>query len=248
MPVASSLNGWPVLFPGDKRIKTGTIPGTTRRLTLRADVLPLFLHFAAAWNDEMPDRLKLTDARNQVDSLEVRAARAADGYSDHASGTAVDFAYRVLLADHQLHMTSQERTILARILGRYVTADGHHVLANGYLWTPGKFADEMHTELSQGWDHANGAKRNTTAADVRSVIAKLGIHPDGTTAPTIGHVEVGGKTPVTAREIAAILGISWARVIRYNGRLAVSRAKPTSIVRVPPGVPVRPIYRGAPQA
>lgn len=64
----------------------------------------------------------------------------------------------------------------------------------------------------------------------------------------VQKVYVGGRTPVTAREIAHILGISWARVIRFNGALLVSRARPGSAVRIPPGVKPRPIYRGAPTA
>ena len=177
--MATSLNGWPVLFAGDPRIKTGTIPGTTRTLTMRDACLPLFLHFCAAWNTEMPTRLKLD--HGPVDGLEVRQARASNGYSDHASGTAVDLRYDILKADHQLHMTTAETAILKRILSRYVTADGHHVLANGYVWKVGGFADEMHTELSQQWDKSNGAKRNTTAADVAEVIKRLNIGPDGKT-------------------------------------------------------------------
>jgi hypothetical protein len=171
-----SLNGWPVLDDGDPRIATGVIPGTDRKLTLARACLPLFLHFCAAWNKEMPARLKLTDHRNEVDGHEVRQARNANAYSNHASGTAVDLAYRVLWADNQRHMTDEERTILKRILSRYVTSDGHWVLGNGYAW--GK-VDEMHTELNQSWEV--GAKRDTTAADVQNVIKRLGIKPDGTT-------------------------------------------------------------------
>lgn len=172
-----SLNGWPVLYEGDARIATGTIPGTTRKITTNRAALPLFLHFCAAWNKEMPARLKLTDKRNEVDSLEVRRARNASGASNHASGTALDLCYRILLADNERHMTGEEQSILKRILARYVTKDGHHVLANGYAW--GK-VDEMHTELSQGWDV--GAKRDTTAADVAEVTKRLGIKADGTTS------------------------------------------------------------------
>ena len=73
-------------------------------------------------------------------------------------------------------MTKVETDTLKRILARYVTADGHHVLANGYAW--GK-CDEMHSELSSAWDHANGAKRNTTQKDVDEVIARLHIDNNG---------------------------------------------------------------------
>lgn len=245
MALAVSLNGWPVIFTGtDSRLKTGTIPGTKRTLTMRADVLPLFLHFCAAWNTEMPDRLKLTDPRNEVDGWEPRQSRTGAGFSDHASGTACDLAYRILLADHQLHFSPTERDTLTRILGRYTTGDGHHVLANGYMWTPGKFADEMHTELSQGWDVKNGAKRNTTAADVRNVIDRLGIRPDGTVAAPKLYAQVTGHTPVTASDCARCLGISRARFLWFNPSLALRRAQPGSQVRVPPGVTPVPVHAG----
>lgn len=217
--MATSLNGWPVLFAGDPRIKTGTIPGTTRKLTMRDACLPLFLHFCAAWNAEMPARLKLTDPKVPVDGLEVRNSRVSANYSDHASGTACDLAYNVLKADHQLHMTTAETAILKRILSRYVTADGHHVLANGYVWKVGAFADEMHTELSQQWDKSNGAKRNTTAADVAEVTKRLNIGPDGRSLvpsptpiakipPFISNFTVGTSQAAQTKAIQKGLGIT----------------------------------------
>lgn len=174
--MATSLNGWTAFSDyGDSRLSTGIIPGTTRKVTLAKAVLPLFLHFLAAWNKEMPARLKL--GKGPIDGFEPRQARASSGLSNHASGTAVDVRYDVLYADGQRHMTDEEQAILRRILSRYVTKDGHWVLANGWKWNR---VDEMHTELSQGWDY--GAKRNTTPADVQEVIRKLRIKPDGTTS------------------------------------------------------------------
>lgn len=174
--MATSLNGWPAFDDyGDPRLATGTIPGTTRKVTLAKDVLPLFLHFLAAWNKEMPARLKL--GTGPVDGFEPRQARASSGLSNHASGTAVDVRYDVLAADDQRHMTDEEQAVLRRILSRYVTSDGHWVLANGWRWNK---VDEMHTECSQGWDY--GAKRNTTLADVQEVTKRLRIRPDGTTS------------------------------------------------------------------
>lgn len=171
----TSLNGWPVLDWGDGRLRLGVVPGTSRKIRCNSVALPLFLHFCAAWNKEMPARLKLD--RGPLDSWEVRQARSASGYSNHASGTAIDARYDILAADNQRHMTDQELTILKRLLRRYVTADGHMVLSNGYAW---RRVDEMHTELSQSWQ--TGAKRNTTEGDVREVIKRLGIRPDGTTS------------------------------------------------------------------
>lgn len=178
--MATSLNGWPALQYGDSHLATGKVPGTSpaRYITANREALPLLLHFAAAWHRRMPQRLKLNQPNCPVDSHEYREARSASGFSNHASGTAIDLCYQILLADRQRHMTDEERSTLSKILSHYVTADGHHVLANGAWWSAG-YTDEMHTELSQNWDR--GAKRDTTLADVQAVIKRLGIKPDGTT-------------------------------------------------------------------
>jgi peptidoglycan hydrolase-like protein with peptidoglycan-binding domain len=114
-------------------------------------------------------------------------------------------------------MTVEETAILKRILSRYVCTDGHHVLANGFAWQPGRFADEMHTELSQAWDSKNGAKRNTTIADVEQVIARLAIGPDGRSrgpAPTpkippfISNFTVGSQQTAQVKAIQKGLGVT----------------------------------------
>jgi peptidoglycan hydrolase-like protein with peptidoglycan-binding domain len=182
---------------------------------MRDICLPLFLHFCAAWHAEMPARLKLD--HGPVDGLEVRTSRVSANYSDHASGTACDLRYDILKADHQLHMTAEETAILRRILNRYTTADGHHVLANGYVWQVGAFADEMHTELSQAWDKKNGAKRNTTPADVAEVIKRLRIGLDGRSAPApvtalippfVSNFTVGTTQTAQTKAIQKGLGIT----------------------------------------
>ena len=174
--MGTSLNGWPAITPALAlvRLRTITVPGTKRTIRLANGCAALFAAFLADWNEEMPARLKLD--QGPVDGWNYRAARAANGFSNHASGTACDVRYDVLKADDKQHMTKAETDTLKRILARYVTADGHHVLANGYAW--GK-VDEMHTELSQSFDHKNGAKRDTTQKDVDEVIARLHIDKNG---------------------------------------------------------------------
>ena len=174
--MATSLNGWPVITSATStNLRTITIPGTKRRITMQKDVAPLFAAFYADWQREMPKRLKLDPG--PTDGWNYRMSRYTDKYSNHASGTAVDVLYTsVLPADGQAHMTKEEKAILDDILSRYVTDDGHRVLANGEWWNvPHK--DGMHTELSQEWDRY--AKRNTTLADVKNVIKRLGIDNDG---------------------------------------------------------------------
>jgi hypothetical protein len=194
-----SLNGWPVLDDGDPRIATGTIPGVGRPVTCARAALPVFLHFYAAWQKEMGTRMSIKTG--PIDGHEVRQARAASGYSNHASGTAVDVLYdTVLPADGEPHMTAAEKTKLDKILSRYVTTDGHRILANGEWWRS-PHCDGMHTELSQGWDR--GALRNTTAADVANVIKRLGIKPDGTVSPlqkVINVIKPKPKVPLSAHQ------------------------------------------------
>ena len=175
--MATSLNGWPVITPAlaPVKLRTITVPGTKRTLRIAKPAAPLLAAFAADWNALMPARLKLDTG--PVACWCYRQARAANGFSDHASGTALDLRWDVLNADNKQHMTGDERAILRAILSKYVTSDGHHVLSSGAFW--GK-CDEMHTELSQGWDKANGAKRTTTLKDVEQVIERLHIAPDGT--------------------------------------------------------------------
>lgn len=120
----------------------------------------------------MPKRLKLDTG--PVDGYAKRPPRQGQGWSNHASGTAVDVRYDVLKADGKRHMTDAELRTLKKILKQYVTADGHAVLASGANW---RTVDEMHTELSQGWDV--GAKRDTNRADVAEVIKRLRIDRDG---------------------------------------------------------------------
>lgn len=171
--MATSLNGWRAIrFRADPRLRTLEIPGTKRKITVAREAAPLFAAFLADWNREMPDRLKLDTG--PVDSYNFRLSRFTTGLSNHSSGTAVDVRYDVLKPDGKPHMNAREKAILNKILDRYVTSDGHRVLANGEWW---KKADGMHTELSQSWDRK--ALRNTTAADVREVIKRLKIDKNG---------------------------------------------------------------------
>lgn len=171
--MATSLNGWSAIkLASDPRLRTITIPGTKRTVRLRRAVAPVFAAFLADWHKEMPTRLKLN--QGPVDSWVYRQARFADGFSNHASGTAVDLRYDVLKPDGKPHMTKEEMAILDSILKRYRTADGHRIFANGEWWNK---PDGMHTELSQSWDR--GAKRNTTFEDVVEVKKLLKIDKNG---------------------------------------------------------------------
>lgn len=174
--MATSLNGWTAIESStSKDLRTIEIPGTTRKIKLHREVAPLFAAFYADWQREMPARMNLNPG--PTDGWNYRKSRMTKGLSNHSSGTAVDVLYSsVLPADGKPHMTKQEKEILNNILSRYVTGDGHRVLANGEWWNP-PHCDGMHTEISQSWDR--GCKRNTTIEDVREVIKRLNIDQNG---------------------------------------------------------------------
>ena len=240
----TSLNGWPGVATSGPALRSIRIPGTGRTVVLEKTCAPLFAAFLSEWHKTV---MPIDGSRTYLgpDGWEYRQARTGDGLSNHASGTAVDVRYDVLKSDHQRHMTSSQIAAVHRLLDRYVDDQGRRVFGWGGDWTVGTYCDEMHTELAQGW--AIGARgRATTKTDVLAVIKHLGIASDGTFVQAVDKVYVGGRTPVTAREIARILGISWARVVRFNGALLLVRARPGVAVRIPPGVTPRPIYRGAP--
>lgn len=168
-----SLNNWPVIrSANDPRLRAIKVPGTKRTVRLRSGVAPVFAAYLADWHREMPDRLNLNVG--PLDSWVYREARSSDGFSNHASGTAIDARYDILRPDGKRHMTAREMKILDGILSQYKTADGHRIFANGEWWN---HADGMHTELAQGWDR--GAKRDTTFKDVKEVQKLLNIDNNG---------------------------------------------------------------------
>lgn len=199
--MATTLNGWTAITDGSSnKLRTIAIPGTTRKIKVNAEAAPLFAAFFADWQREMPARLNLNPG--PTDGWNYRDSRYTTKLSNHASGTAVDVLYSSKLpADGKGHMTKEEKEILNDILSRYVTSDGHRVLANGEWWNV-PHRDGMHTELSQSWDR--GAKRNTTVADVREVIKRLKIDKDGNrplgawdgTVPTFENVVLSQKNGV----------------------------------------------------
>jgi len=141
--MAKSLNGWPVLTPGSKLLRTATVPGTTRRITMRADILPLFLALAHDYDEW----LRAID-KGAVDDggYAYRAARAASDFSNHASGTALDInwskegaqgsnAGKVFFSD------PANRKDVERIKDVYAVVD------HGGDW---RAKDYMHWEISPG--------------------------------------------------------------------------------------------------
>lgn len=161
--VAVSINGWLVLRPGDKRLSTGTVPGTKIRLTLRDVCLPFFLALASDYNT-MIEPLSL--GRNDDGGYAFRTSRKSTRWSNHASGTAIDLNWSGHgsrnLANRKWWDLRRNRTATDEIKARY------KIVNWGGDWSD-RFYDPMHWELKAG----------TNSAAVRGMIMKLGIDANG---------------------------------------------------------------------
>lgn len=159
----TSLNRWSVLKPGDRRLVTGTVPGTKVRLTLRVEVLPYFLAMAADYDSTIEP---LALGRNDDGGYAYRPARSGDGWSNHASGTAIDLNWTGHgsrnLANRKWWNLRRNKTAVDVIKSRY------KLLAWGGDWSD-RFYDPMHWELRPG----------TSVAMVEKDIARLRIAPNG---------------------------------------------------------------------
>ncbi len=171
-----SVSGHEVLAPGDPRLRTGTIPGTKRRLTLHKDALPVFLHCFASLSAEV--RPLSWDTW----SYAYRIARAASAWSDHAAGMAGDaWSGSIGSQASPTTMTAEQARRMGRVLARYRTADGRYAFGWGtrasnpgvsYPYTYQRLSDPMHVFVRPG----------VTPADLREAARRMGIRADGTTA------------------------------------------------------------------
>ena len=198
MSVATSLNGWAA---PPARIAAGIVPGTKKKITLQVDVLPLFLAVLSDWHRTVHS----IDHPGALgpDGYVFRKARMANGYSNHASGTACDIDYGWLTAAHRNPMTPAQIAAVHALLAKYVDAKGRRIFGWGGDWSQA-YLDPMHLEVAQKWA-VGAAGRPSTLADVRNVIAHLHIQPNGTV-----------KVPAVA-----------------PAKPVVAPAKPVSVIRVP---------------
>ncbi len=166
-----SLNGWPVLKPGSPLLKTGTVPGTTCRITAHKDVLPLFL----ALGYDYDDSLRRIDAGRVDDGCYAyRMARAADDWSNHSSATAVDWNWSKEGAQgskmgRAFFAVPENKADIKWLKQLYP------ILNWGGDW---KAKDYMHWELAPG----------TTLAEVKALIKHLGIDAKG-----VRHNDIHGR-------------------------------------------------------
>ena len=169
--MAKSINGWEVI-PSytDGRLDMKVIPGTTSRIKMRAEVLPLFLALSADYHREVARiRPRETGAFNpRKSNLSTTGA-----WSDHASGTAVDINWghegAVGPYGGMKTMTNRQIKACAAIKERYEIVIWGGDKARGGDYRQPQYWDPMHYALKPG----------TTLRDVKRIIKKLGIDKNG---------------------------------------------------------------------
>lgn len=174
----TSINGWPVIDSySSPKLDTKRVPGTTVLLKMHKDVLPLFLALTADYHKEVHKlRPKETGAYN------YRHSNLSPKYwSDHSSGTAVDINWNHEGAvgggpyGGMQRMTPKQIAACAAIKRRYeIVIWGGDKRRGGDYVNP-EYWDPMHYALKPG----------TTLADVKRVIKKLGIQPNGKRAGVV---------------------------------------------------------------
>lgn len=168
-----SINRAAVIDKYDSRLKTGTVPGTTIRLTTAAWCLPLFLAIAADWHKTVAPLRK-----GECGGWNYRLANAGAGaWSDHSSGTAIDLNWGHEGAQGpnggMKTMTPKQIAAAAAIKQKYGIVIWGGDKARGGDYSQPKNWDPMHYALKPG----------VTSKQVTIVMAKLGIRSDGTVAP-----------------------------------------------------------------
>lgn len=163
----TSLNRWPVIEPGTGGLLvTRAVPGTRGkvRLTLHKDAAPVLLWVAARVHAEVRS-LSANNKNGQDDGgYNYRQARNANGFSNHASGTAIDLNWRTWPMLGRRRSMNVKEQAAARAIAR----DAAPVVAWGGNWI--SMVDEMHWEIRPG----------TTVSQLRDFMEAHGIQQDGT--------------------------------------------------------------------
>lgn len=183
MPTARSLNGWLALLPSSLFLATGTVPGTEVRLRMRREVLPLFLALAADYHRAVAPLRK-----GECGAHNYRPAMGGGGWSDHASGTAVDLNWRHEGAQGphggMATMSKAQVAACAALKRKYrILIWGGDKARGGDYAKPVNW-DPMHFAIAPG----------VSPAEVAKVIAALRIRDDGTIAPVPAKPSKGWAT------------------------------------------------------
>ncbi len=206
----TSINRWRVITGyGSPLLRTAVVPGTKRKITMRRNVLPIFLAFAADYH-----RLIAPIDTGTFDDwgYSYRIARASSSWSDHSSGTALDLnASREGAQGPARHdwWEGEHSATMRRLLERYgVLMWGGATDLGGSYHTPSLW-DFMHTALKPG----------TTSAQVRATKRRLGIDrngirskPPARTKPRTLHVgDHGPDVKALRRALGQRLGQRYTR-------------------------------------
>ena len=171
--MASSINGWPVLAPGDRHLHTYTIPGVPdRRLTLAKDAAPILLHVAAWYHNNvhlLDHRAHKVEKTVDEGGYNYRKSRVNTSWSNHSSGTAIDLDWSREGAQNDYSRRwwlrhAKQKTELHRFLKN--TLEG--AVTWGGDWHD-RYLDAMHFEVTRGW----------AAGDLRKLQHRLGLDDDG---------------------------------------------------------------------
>jgi len=143
--VDTSLNGWKVIHSGESGLVTVTVPGTSLRLTVNEVAAPLLVHVADRVNREVRSLTANNSKGGQDDAgWAFRKARHADGFSNHASGSAIDLNWQLWPQNgSKRSMTASETAAASKI-----AADLAEVIIWGGNWNGQR--DEMHWEVRPG--------------------------------------------------------------------------------------------------
>jgi hypothetical protein len=182
--MAVSINGWPVLSPGSSRLETFVIPGTNRKITLRADIAPLLLALAA----EYDKKIASVDGGTFDDwGYAYRGANASSKWSDHSSGTAIDLNSSQegrMGAGPYAWWKNYNRYMKAKALkAKYGVVIWGGATSLGGDYRQMRYWDWMHWSIEPG----------TPLTEVQRQINRIGIKPNGTlwgTRPTVSVAKV----------------------------------------------------------
>lgn len=169
-----SINGWPVLPRGDRRLATKQIPGTRIRITGRREVLPYLVGLAVDYADTIAPLIP-----GEVGAYNYRPSRVSSAWSCHASGTALDVNWNHEGAQRLVNKKwwQRRRTALQALKRKY------RLLEWGGDWS-NTYYDPMHWQL----------RRGTSVAQVEREIARLGLEKLAPKSPG-AHPSHGSDTP-----------------------------------------------------
>lgn len=165
----TSINGWSVLDNpawGDPRAKKAKVPGVGTDLWVREECWPFFAALVRDYHN-MINKVTVSDG------YDYRQANAANAWSDHSSGTAVDINYSKEgaqgPANHSWWEQAKHAVRARRIKARYrIVIWGGAADLGGDYHQPQNW-DWMHWALAKG----------TTVADVQREIKRLRIDKNG---------------------------------------------------------------------